>query len=118
MLLSREAILSSKDIKTQEVLVPEWGGNVLVKSLNGSERDAFEASIIDIKGKDVQMNRKNARAKLLVQCIVDKNLNPIFSAADVEALGQKSSAALDRVFTVAQKLSGISDTDLEELEKN
>lgn len=118
MLLCRESILASKDIKTQEVEVPEWNGNVLVKSLSGSERDAYEASIIDIKGKDVQMNRKNVRAKLLVQCIVDKDLNPIFSAADVEILGKKSAAALDRVFTVAQKLSGISNNDLEELEKN
>jgi hypothetical protein len=36
----------------------------------------------------------------------------------VEALGKKSAAALNRVFEVAQRLSGITDDDVEELAKN
>lgn len=116
--LNRDAILNAKDIKTQEVDVPEWGGIVLVKSLNGIERDKFEASIYEFKGTNVKYNRDNIRAKLIVQTVVDENLNPVFSIADVEGLGKKSAAALDKVFAVAQKLSGISAEDVEELEKN
>jgi len=35
--------------------------------------------------------------------------------SDVKALGEKSAAALERVFDVARKLSGLSEDDVEEL---
>ena len=35
--------------------------------------------------------------------------------ADIAALGRKSSAALNRVFEAAQKLSGLTDEDVDEL---
>ena len=40
------------------------------------------------------------------------------SDADMEALGEKSAAALQRVFDVARRLSGMSESDVEELTKN
>ena len=103
--LCREAILNAQDIKTEEVNVPEWGGVVLVKSLTGSEKDKYEQSIYSVKDG---ANYNNIRSKLAALCICDEELKPIFSIADVEALGQKNAAALDRVFQAAQKLSGLS----------
>jgi hypothetical protein len=50
--------------------------------------------------------------------IVDEEGNRLFSDADVKLLGQKSAAALDKLFEVAQKLSGLKDEDVEELAKN
>ena len=116
--LSREAILNVKDFKTREVDVEEWGGTVLVKGLSGSERNDFEQSMIVRRGKDVQMNMKNATAKLVALSIVDEEGKRIFSDADVEALGAKSGAALSRVYTVASKLAGLSEDDMKELTEN
>ena len=42
----------------------------------------------------------------------------VFNEADVEALGKKSGQELSKVYKVAQRLSGMSDEDIEELAKN
>ena len=117
-LLSKQDILNSPDRKYEEVPVPEWGGAVRVKSLTGRERDAFEASLIKGAGKGRTNDYVNMRARLCAICIVDEAGARVFEDSEVEMLGAKSSAALDRVFTVAQRLSGMSDEDVEELEKN
>lgn len=117
-LLSRDAILAANDTQREEVQVPEWGGAVLVKSLTGKERDAFEAGIVEQKGKKTSVNMKNIRAKLVVLACVDESGQRLFGDGDVEALGNKSAAALERVFKVAQRLSGLTDEDVEELAKN
>ena len=118
-LLSREAILNAEDIKTEQVAVPEWGGDVLVGSMSGTARDRYEQSIIssDDKGNHKQ-NLENIRAKLLAVCIVDEDGKPLFTDKDIAELGKKSVAALDRVFVVAQKLNAVSDEDIAELAKN
>jgi hypothetical protein len=114
-LLSRKEILEAVDRVTEEVEVPEWGGHVIVTSLNGKERDAFEASVLIQKGKDTRVNMKNARAKLVSMATVDEKGERIFSQADIEALGLKNAGALDRVYSVAARLSGLTDDDLKEL---
>ena len=116
--LTKEQILQADDLEMEVVEVPEWGGSVLVRGLTGTERDAFEGSIIVLKGKRSSMNMRNVRAKLVARSVVDEFMERLFSDADVEALGKKSAAALDRVFSVAQRLSGVSDDDMEELAEN
>jgi len=116
--LSREQILKVDDLQFEDVEVPEWGGVVRVRGLTGTERDAFEESIIDQRGKKTRVVMANLRAKLVAQSIVDEDGRRLFSERDVGALGEKSAAALQRVFNAAQRLSGISDEDVEELVKN
>jgi hypothetical protein len=118
-MLTREQILEAEDMLTEVVHVPEWGGDVTVKSLTGSQRDAFEASILNVNGTSSSMNLKNMRAKLVAWTVVDGEGNQLFSnAADVKALGKKNAVALQRVFEVAQRLSGLTGEDIEELTKN
>ena len=118
MPLTRDQILQAKDIQTEEVPVPEWGGAVLVRGLTGEERDGYEASIMSLRGTDAQLNLRNARAKLVVKSVVDADGARLFSDQDVAALSNKSAAALQRVFEVAQRLSGLTANDVEELTKN
>jgi len=113
--LSRDAILARDDILTEAVDVPEWGGKVLVRGLTGQQRDAFERSNIEQRGNKVETNLNNFRAKLVTWSVVDENGNRLFTAMDAEALGKKSAAALQRVFGVATRLSGMSAEDVEEL---
>ncbi len=116
--LTRDLILAAPDIRTEEVNVEEWGGSVLVRGLTGAERDAYEATVVTLRGKRRELNLANVRAKLCALCIVDDAGQRLFSDADIAKLGEKSGAALQRVFKVAQQLSGLSDEDVEELSKN
>lgn len=116
--LSRDAILAVDDVQFEDVEVPEWGGKVRVKSLTGRERDALEASMIQGKGKNANVNLNNLRAKLVARSIVDEGGKRVFSDDDIAALGAKSAAALTRVYEVAQRLSGITQEDVDELTKN
>ena len=116
--LSRDAILGASDIKTEEVPVPEWGGTVLVRGLTAKQRDEFESGLIETVGKTQRVTMRNARARLAALSIVGEDNEPLFSPADVFLLGEKSGAALDRVFAVASRLSGIGDSDMDELTKN
>ena len=113
--LKREDILAVKDIQIELVPVPEWGGEVYIKGMSGLERDAFEASVIEQKGNKQKVNMANVRAKLAAQTLCDEEGNRLFNDADIKELGKKSASALQRVFEVAQRLSGIGDADVEEL---
>ncbi len=115
--LSREEVLNIQDLKTEEVLVPEWGEGVgvIVRSLTGKERDEYEAKHVTAKGKDTTINMRNARAHLIALSCVDEGGKQLFSIQDVNALGGKNAAALDRIFSVAMKLAGISEEDMKEI---
>lgn len=126
-MLSREEILGANDLPTEDVEVPEWGGTVRVRTLTGTERDDFETSIITMKkvkkGKrtvtESAPNLRNIRAKLVARSIVKEDGSLMFpKPEDVFVLGEKSAAALDRVYEVSARLSKITDEDIEELEKN
>lgn len=122
--LTREDVLAAKDTQIEFVKVPEWsGGNadagVFVRGLSGAQRDSFELAMIEQKGKKQEVNLRNLRAKLIVRCAVNSDdpdtAKAIFQLSDIEALGKKSAAALQRVYAVAQRVSGLSNEDVEEL---
>jgi hypothetical protein len=113
--LGRNDVLKADDLSRELVAVPEWGGEVWVRSMNGAERDKFEASIVQQRGNNRELNMANIRAKLAAMSICDENGKRLFGDEDIQALGQKSAAALQRVFTAAQRLSGIGEDATAEL---
>jgi hypothetical protein len=117
--LNKAEILAIDDLKFEDVQIPEWGGAwVRVRTLQANERDRFEASTVQRNGKKVTTNLDNIRARLCLLCMVDENGERLFQEEDTFPLGGKSAAALDRIFTVAQRLNGLRDEDVEELAKN
>jgi hypothetical protein len=117
--LSKDDILGMDDIPTEEVTVPEWKGRkVMVCGLTAAGKNAYEASLVEIKGNSRKVKLENALAKLLVRCLVNRQRQPLFTETDIERLGTKSAAALERLARVAQRLSGMSQADVEELVKN
>lgn len=110
-MLNKEQILQAKDAKTERVEIPEWGGYVFVRMMSARQRDQFEAEQVSDPYKDI-------RARLAVHTVCDEHGEMLFSMQDVEALSQKSAAALDRIFAAAVKLNRISKEDIDELEKN
>ena len=121
--LGHDAILARNALKTEEVKVPEWADPdsgadvVLVRELRGRERDEWEASLAVQRGRQMVPDVSNMRAKLVARCVVDQDGEPVFSQQDVAALGELSAAALDRVFEVASRLSGLAAADVEEMGK-
>jgi hypothetical protein len=109
------SILDLPDLADELVDVPEWGYRLRVRSLTGTERDAFEASLLQTRGRDREINLRDMRAKLVAQSVRKSDDSRVFSDAQVEALGRKNAAALQRVFRVAQKLSGLAEDEVEEL---
>ena len=101
-ILTKEAILAADDLPRETVLVPEWGGDVYVRTMSGTDRDAFEASLLE---KDGRM--ENVRARLVALTLCDSQGDRLFDDSEIAALGRKSARALDRVFSVAQRLNGI-----------
>ena len=117
-LLSKSAILCANDLQTEDVEVPEWGGAVRVCSFTGRERDAFESSMVRGDGRDRRVDLTNMRARLVGLTVIDETGQRLFTDEEADLLGAKSGAALDRVFAIAQKLNGLSGSDVEELTKN
>jgi hypothetical protein len=113
-MLNKEQILSAQDIEKKEVPVPEWGGSVMVYGLTLAEKDIWNSSVM-ANGK---ASMTGATASLCSLCIRNEDGSRMFTDDDVDALGSKSAIALNRVFQVAQKLSGIGLDEVEETVKN
>lgn len=111
-ILTKEAILAADDLPRELVNVPEWGGDVFVRTMTGTDRDAFEASLI---GKEGRM--ENVRARLVSLTLCNEAGERMFDDAEIATLGKKSARALDRVFSVAQRLNGIGTEQVEAAKK-
>lgn len=118
-LLSKDEILGMDDIPTEEVTVHEWKGRtVLVCGLTAAGKNAYQASLLEIKGNSRKVRMENATAKLLVRTLVNRQRQPLFTETDIERLGTKSAAALERLAKVANRLSGMDEEENAALLKN
>lgn len=102
----RDKILAAKDIPSEELFVKEWGITVLVKGMTAGERITLMQNAFDQKTQ--QVNMAAVYPDVVVSCIHDpESGEPIFSAADKDALMGKSSAAIESIAAVGLRLSGI-----------
>lgn len=110
-LLTREQILAAEDLPTRIVPVPEWGGDVRVRSLTLKEREAYEVEKFRTKGE-------HSTASLIVACVVDDQGRRLFGPDDLAALEAKSNAGAQRVFFAAYELNGFGLDAIRSAEKN
>lgn len=116
--LTRDEILSFVDLKVEKIKIPEWGGkSVFVKGLTGEERDIFEDLTFGTEGSQKDKLR-NFRAKLVSLCVCNEKGENLFTQEDIVALGKKSASAIERIYRVAERLSGFRKKDVDELTKN
>lgn len=118
MPLSKDQIVAAEDREVRSVPVPEWGGEVLLKTMTGTDRNAYENSLIRMQGDVAVPNMANASAKLLARCLVDEDGERLFSEAEIHELGQKSASVLSRLSEVAQEMNGLTEQAVEEAEGN
>jgi hypothetical protein len=117
--LSHDDFLRADDRQPEEVSldgIPGYDGRtVLVRGLTGAERDQFETSMLVRRGNKLETNWHNLRAKLVALCVVDDDGKPLFDVAETELIGNKSAAVISRIYDTAARLSGLSESDVEEL---
>jgi len=116
--LSKTQILDADDEQIEIVEVPEWGGKLRVKGLDGVQGDRYTKSMVKGKGKKASVNLENMTAKLCALCIVDEKGKRLFNNMEIAELSGKSAAALKRVFKVASRLSGLDEEEQEDILKN
>lgn len=107
----RDRILSMVDVQEEEVTVPEWGGlRVICRGMTGRERSEYFK--LNADGREMW----EYTPTLIVMCVLDPDSRePIFEDGDVEALANKSGAALDRLAKVVSRLSGFGQEADEEM---
>lgn len=116
-LLDKAAVLAAQDVHYETVAVPEWGGEVRVRSMTGADRDAWETWLFQNRSDDGKTNLANLRGRMVALSVVDADGARIFGDDDVAALGAKSAKALDRVYAVAARLNAIGAQEVDDLVK-
>lgn len=116
--LSRDAIFSAPDLVVEKIEVPEWNGFVHMRVLTGEQRDEFEQLAMDRRKGD-RINIQGLKSRLIAMSLCKENGDLLFAGnGDEKKLNQKSGAAIDRLFKEAQRLSGLSDDEVQELTEN
>ena len=114
---TRDTILAPLKRRFTEIAIPNWG-KFRLRSLTELERSRFEASIRDKKGQVSNAKLIDLKCRLIVLCVVDGNGDPLLGNSDIDQLRQQDSKATNALVEAIQSHCGISDSDLEDLEKN
>jgi hypothetical protein len=109
--------LPRETVKTPELV--EFGvEEITLQGLTGKQRDAWEGSLIVQKGNRRRVNTANVRARLVVACAIEPGRDRALTDEDAGWLGNIRVDVLNRLYEAAQRLSGVTDEDVEELGKS
>ncbi len=114
----KQAFLSVPKPGLREVHVPEAGVTLFVLTLSAKEKDRFEKSLVEGKGRNQKVSTENLRAKYCARCMVDANGVRLFADAEFQAIGDLPAAVVDRVYLVISEANSVTTDDLEELAGN
>jgi len=106
-MLSKAAILATDDKNIKRVQVPEWGGEVGLRVLTGLERDKFEAMF-------TEKTTDKFKIRFVACSVCNEEGERLFSDADLDALGEKSSRVINHLFDLAWEHSCLSQEAVEE----
>lgn len=103
----KDQILTSDDITTEHVDVPEWGVTVELRSLDVDSFTAIQRASTNHKG---DADLRQVYLSMLVAGVYDPETGqPVFSDADKPALAQKSMKVTERLVSSLNRLSGMGD---------
>lgn len=110
MSLTKEAILACDDLPVEDVKVPEWSTTVRVRGLNCAQRDEYVSLLSKARQGEV-WNIRGLKPKLVQLCTLNGDGSLLFAPEDTDAIGKKSAGAIDRIWDVAMRLSGLTAED-------
>jgi len=121
-MITRESVLKVKTCKVEPVECPEIeSGVVYVRGVTAAQKGRYEKALYtlgrDGKPKIVDRELERVRLRLCVMTICDENGTLLFNETDEDmaAIGEMPASVIDRIFDVAQRLSGMTDEDVDEL---
>lgn len=109
--LDKAAIMAASDVKLEKVHVPEWNGDVYIKTLSGTERDTFEDAYS-------QEKMKNFRSRFLSLTLCDKDGGRLFGDNEVDVVGKKSATVINRLFEKAWAFNAFRSEDVDAMGKD
>jgi hypothetical protein len=108
MALDRKSILAADDVRKEKTAVPEWGGDVFLRVLTGTDRDRFEESYSEQK-------MKAFRIRFLLLALCDEAGQRLFADDEGDVLGKKSSVVINRLFEAGWKLNAFTQEAVDAL---
>lgn len=116
MPLSKDEIVALKDRRETRKVTIDGFGDFILKEMSGTDRDAYEQSIVRMNGQSATPNMANIRAKLVSKCLVDEAGELLFpTPKDVADLGHLPARVLSKLFDAAAEMNGLSDEAVEDL---
>ncbi|MGW0938878.1 hypothetical protein [Streptomyces sp. NPDC002666] len=115
-LLTPDEIGAADDRRWEDVPVPEWGGTVRIASMSGTDRNAYQKAMLVLgsNGRPQGVDLADQYARLLARCLVDEDFRRLYvTDKQVKALGAKNGAVLERLATVAKRVSGLGEEAVE-----
>ena len=113
-MLDRDSILGAMDLTPTTLEIPEWGGEVWIRTMSGVERDMFDRRCM----VDQKNGSTPSRAFIASLVLCDERGKRIFSEKDTNALEEKSGSALDRIFQWVAKHCLLGEGGVQEAAKN
>lgn len=103
---SKEQIRQAKDIREEEVDVPEWGGSLLMRGLTVNERRRCRSMAREV-GDDEKVEIDDS--KLAMLGVITGMKEPQMDEVDIKILEEKASGVVQRLFGKVLVLSGFSE---------
>lgn len=111
-------VAQAPNYEIEKVEVPEWGGFICVRGMTGKELNRFQETIIKQRGNKQVLDMTSAREQVAIMCCCDEAGKSVFNDSDLAMLSEKGAGPLQRIFDVAQRLSGLTDEEVEKTSKN
>lgn len=114
---SRDTLLGAHKRRYRDFSMPD-GQKVRIQSITERERSDWESHVKVKRGQVTRESLLLMRARLIVRCLVDGGGNLLMRADDAHEILGWDSAVSNALFEACQEHCGISEADVEGLEKN
>lgn len=111
MALNKQTILSMNKPRMRLVNVPQWGGDVYLRSMTGEQRDRFEEASRGGKVSEIKLT-------ILAYSLCDEHGNRLFADAELDLLNQLDGGTLAELAVQAGELNYVTEKDIEVMQKH
>lgn len=121
MLLSKNQIVAANDRPHEDVEVPEWGGNVRLRVLSGSQREAIECKLHQCRSDNTATAVAAWRGlkNFTLSCaMVDEAGSQLFSEREVAVFGDKNGSVIERLYEFVLRQNAFTKAEADELRGN
>jgi hypothetical protein len=100
----RDRIIAVDDLQREIVKIEQWGLDVEIRGMSGAARAAIVQDAADNNGN---INFAKMMPEVVIGCVFDPLTGEqVFGSEDKESIMSKNGAALEKINTIAMRLSG------------